>query len=447
MSALGQAYVEITGRIDGLDRTLKKAKDQTGQAMDRISKSIKAVPWTKITVGATAAGGALAYAMKQALDTADSIDKAAGKIGIATESLQTLRFAADQSGVAANTLDMALQRFSRRVGEAAQGGGELAKTLDQYGIAVRNADGGTRKLESILGDLAESIQGAGSQSEQLRIAFKAFDSEGAALVNMLKQGSEGMEELQEKAREAGLVMNDRLIDAAVQAKDQLALATDIIKTGFTKALIALAPTVSRIAENFNEWASSINNVIQGMLPMSLATIDELNRRIGETEDVIDSLMEKQRNPSGKLGYSGVYSQQLEVEREKLEELKAERDEAQATLESYNAALNRGTGAMGNHTTAMGQASDASEEMQANWMSEQKLFEKAVSNWSTFKPRGKNDNVFSTHRAKDSQVRGGFKRHARPSCRQVFCSPKHRLNSFFDRPLFDSQLPSVQCASA
>jgi hypothetical protein len=40
------------------------------------------------------------------------------------EALQELRFAANASGVEQQTLDMALQRFTRRAAEAAQGTGE-----------------------------------------------------------------------------------------------------------------------------------------------------------------------------------------------------------------------------------------------------------------------------------------------------------------------------------
>ena len=50
---------------------------------------------------------------------ADAIGETASKIGVGVEALQELRFAASLAGVEQQTLDMALQRFVRRVAEAA----------------------------------------------------------------------------------------------------------------------------------------------------------------------------------------------------------------------------------------------------------------------------------------------------------------------------------------
>jgi hypothetical protein len=60
---------------------------------------------------------------------------------VGVEALQELRFAAKASGVEQQTLDMALQRFTRRAAEAAQGTGEAKDALAQMGIALRDQSG------------------------------------------------------------------------------------------------------------------------------------------------------------------------------------------------------------------------------------------------------------------------------------------------------------------
>ena len=54
-------------------------------------------------------------------------------------ALQELRFAAKASGIEQQTLDMALQRFTRRAAEAAQGTGEAKDALAQMGMRLRIA--------------------------------------------------------------------------------------------------------------------------------------------------------------------------------------------------------------------------------------------------------------------------------------------------------------------
>jgi hypothetical protein len=57
----------------------------------------------------------------RSISAADAIGKSADKIGVGVEALPELRFAAKASGVEQQTLDRALQRFTRRAAGAAQG--------------------------------------------------------------------------------------------------------------------------------------------------------------------------------------------------------------------------------------------------------------------------------------------------------------------------------------
>ena len=60
-------------------------------------------------VAGVAAVGGLAVLVKRSIDAADSITKTADAIGISTDALQELRFAADLSGVSVESLDKALK--------------------------------------------------------------------------------------------------------------------------------------------------------------------------------------------------------------------------------------------------------------------------------------------------------------------------------------------------
>lgn len=243
------------------DRNLEiilTAKDLSGKAFTGILGRVDMLKKSVLSLSPLFIGGAIVYGLQRmvtgSLDAADSIGKVAGKVGLATDSLQELRYAANLAGVGADTLDMAMQRLSRRVGEAAQGKGELIGTLQQYGIAVRDAEGKTRSTEAVLLDLADAIAGAGSEQERLRIAFKAFDSEGAALVGMLKNGGAALDTTRRKARELGMVIEESLIRDAEKAKDRLSTLTHVIGAKLTAEVIRLAPQISEITEQLIELA-------------------------------------------------------------------------------------------------------------------------------------------------------------------------------------------------
>lgn len=169
---------------------------------------------------AAAGAAAFAFASKFA-SAADTTAKTADKIGLATDALQELRFSAERSGVSANALDTGMQRLARRTAEAAQGTGSLNSVLEQYGIAATNADGQARGAEEMLVDIAGAMERAGSEGERLRIAIAAFDTEGAGMVNMLRGGSAGLEELREAARSAGAVIGEDALRASEQFQDNM----------------------------------------------------------------------------------------------------------------------------------------------------------------------------------------------------------------------------------
>lgn len=73
----------------------------------------------QLTLMAGAATG-LGYLGKRLLDVADRTANAADRVGITTDLLQELRFAATQTGVPIEKLETSLERFTKRLGEAAR---------------------------------------------------------------------------------------------------------------------------------------------------------------------------------------------------------------------------------------------------------------------------------------------------------------------------------------
>jgi hypothetical protein len=171
-------------------------------------------------IGVTTVGGLTAL-VDRSISAANAIGKTADTIGVGVEALQELRFAAKASGVEQQTLDMALQRFTRRAAEAAQGTGEAKDALAQMGIALRDQSGNLRSSEDLLGDVADAFVRIEDPAERLRLAFKLFDSEGVALVNLLRGGSDALDEMRERARDLGIVLDEHLVRDAGRARDEL----------------------------------------------------------------------------------------------------------------------------------------------------------------------------------------------------------------------------------
>lgn len=175
--------------------------------------------FVQLTGLGSAAG--LAKLGTDALTLAAGLDHASAKIGVSTDLLQTLGFAGEQYGIKQDTTNMALQRFTRRLGEAQQGGGELLPVLKQYNVALTDSEGRARSAEDVLGDYAELLKATASPQERLRLAFKAFDSEGVGLVSTLTDGRAGLEAWGQQARDSGQLMEQETIKALSNAENAI----------------------------------------------------------------------------------------------------------------------------------------------------------------------------------------------------------------------------------
>ena len=232
------------------------AIDKTKAAFDRVSKGLKTVGGTaksagigiaKVGLAATGTAAALAIFSQRNFEAIDSLGKTASKLGVNVELLQEMRFAAEQTGIAQNTLDMALQRFIRRVGEAAKGTGEAKGALKDLGIQLKDGEGNLRSTRDILGDVADGIMNTESSSEQLRLSFKFFDSEGAALVNTLKNGKKGLEDYAREAQSLGFILDTETVANTEKFADQINIVKRQV-TGFVQyTLTSFLPVLQNIA--------------------------------------------------------------------------------------------------------------------------------------------------------------------------------------------------------
>ncbi len=237
--------------VDKFTKPLKKATamvKKLGSVAAGIGKGL-----AKIAVGIAATVGAVSLVVSKYVSMLDKIGKTAEKLGIDPEFLQKLRFAAEQTGVKVEALDMGLQRFIRRTAEAAKGTGEAKKALSDLGIALFDQNNQLRNIEEVFFDVADAIANTTDSAEQVRLAFKFFDSEGVALVATLKEGSEGLRNFYQEAENLGIIISrdtikkaEKFADAFNRIKKQMNAIVSGILGAFLPALEAVSGKFSTV---------------------------------------------------------------------------------------------------------------------------------------------------------------------------------------------------------
>ena len=247
-----------------------------------------------------AAAGGLATIIQVSANSIDRLGKVAKVTGFAAETLQKFQFAAEQSGVTSDNAALALRRFSRRLGEAQKGTGELLPALKKLGIETRDNEGRLKSAEEVLFEFADGLANTKDSTARLALAFKAFDSEGAELVEVLKNGSDGLNEFFTEAERLGIILNTSAIAGVEKYNDELNKLI-LVVTGVAKQLTAaLAPALTTIAtlltdkiiDQFGEGENAMEDFGKYLKDRLIGILQSIGRAFFELYKVIVLVVNK-----------------------------------------------------------------------------------------------------------------------------------------------------------
>ncbi|MEO1720955.1 MAG: hypothetical protein AAFR84_00970 [Pseudomonadota bacterium] len=233
-----------------IERNTERMRSAVNRVDDRISGLSSGLSRLGPQIAATFAVGSVVSFGRRALETADRIDKLSLSTQISTDRLQTLSFAADQLGVGADTLTAGLERFSRRLGEFANsGGGPAAKALETLGLETEILSDKFPTMNDRLDEVLRRLAAVPDPARQAALAAQLFGDEvGPKFARLLAQGIDGMEELEQKARDLGIVMEEDTIQKSVEAKDTLDALFTVIETRGIIAFAEFAPVIGGVAD-------------------------------------------------------------------------------------------------------------------------------------------------------------------------------------------------------
>ena len=263
---LGLNTAQLDSDTQKASRHFRRFEKDTGTSLDRIKAGIVGLTGkvALMTAGlATAAVAGLGIMAKRSIDAADKIGKLSTRLGASTEALSEYKHVAELSGVTFETLTMGWQRMTRRVAEAANGTGEAVKALDEMNINAKELN--KLKPEEQFEVLADALNGVENQADKVRLAMKLFDSEGVSLLQTMKDGSAGLDEMRESAAALGLTIGKDQAEAAEKAKDAMtrfqSTISGLVQTFTLDALPSITDFIDALAMGIPD---AVNHVSKAM---------------------------------------------------------------------------------------------------------------------------------------------------------------------------------------
>lgn len=243
MAVISKVSIGLQANTTGFTRGIKRANMGLSRLGSQLAIGIKRFAQFGVAAGAAAAAG-IAFFTKRELAAIDAQGKFAKALNISTEALGGFELAANISGVSNEKLTKGLSILSRRVGEAQQGIGEGKRALEDMGLSGEQLS--KLSLDEIFKKVADRVKGLKTNTEKAAVANQLFGRAGTELLNILNEGSAGIEKFQKRAEELGFTINKFDTQAVEDANDAFTELGLTIRGSFKQIAIAVAPALKFI---------------------------------------------------------------------------------------------------------------------------------------------------------------------------------------------------------
>lgn len=268
MAQVNGIEVRFTGDTSGLERSVAKAQGIIGD----FAKSTVLGLVGGLSVGAFVAAG------RAALNFADDIGKMAQKVGMTTEELSKLTYAAKLSDVSMQELQVGVQQLSKNMEAGSEG-------LAALGISATDSAGNLRSTSEVFADVAEAFSKIEDGAGKTAIAMNIFGRSGAQLIPLLNSGRAGLQAMGGEAQRLGVVIGSDAASAAETFNDNVTKLQEGLAGLTQKAIAPLLPKLIDLTQklidlsdtgaSLEDWATSVYRWFEGLDPRIAATRKEV----------------------------------------------------------------------------------------------------------------------------------------------------------------------------
>lgn len=204
---------------------------------------------------------------------ADELGDLAVTLGVTTDGLQKLGYAAQMSGSDAATLQAGLSFLARSASAASDGNKEMAATFGRLGVKLKDSSGNLRSTDALLLDMAGSLDKVKSPTERAALAADLLGrSAGPRLQQFLAQGREGIEALGKELEELGGLMDEGFIESSGEMNDNLDRMNVVVRSVGLTIARSFLPTLRTLTSGMVGWWRANRQVIEQRLTTVIDSI-------------------------------------------------------------------------------------------------------------------------------------------------------------------------------
>lgn len=265
------------------DKVIKKAKDG----------ATRFVKFLGVLSGAATGAGAavLGLATHTAL-VAEEIGQAAQRVGLTTDQLQELRYAATSAGVEVNDLQGAFISQANNAASAAAGNEELIVLFRKLGVQIRDTSGKIRPQADLFVDIAEGLSKITDETLRTSMAAKIYGDVGAKLMPLFLTGARGIDEYRKRAHELGIVLGRDAIQTSMEYTTILGETKTAILGVKNEIGIALLPMVRDAIQAMRDWIVTNREIVSEKIDLWAERLGRAIKGAGAVFREVDRVVQK-----------------------------------------------------------------------------------------------------------------------------------------------------------
>lgn len=260
----------------GLSRGMGTALSGAGRLLSSVGGLSTALGAAGLAGAATAAVVSFRSASQEVADLRNDIADASTRSGIATDTLQGLRLAAEGAGLSFSSLTSGLDQFGRRVSDAAKGGNATADAFASLGVSVTDASGDIRDGDAVLRETLVALNEMEPSAQRSALAVETLGRSGGKLLQALS-GSE-LESFVALADEFGVGVGPRAAKSAGEwqrAIAELGVVLDGVKGQLVDSLGGGADLVFGLSEAVVISVETIKGALSGFVTGIGGVVDDI----------------------------------------------------------------------------------------------------------------------------------------------------------------------------
>lgn len=266
---------KVNARIDKLTEPARRVRaafkdlfeesrfSRIGDAAELVGKRWQALTGlvseiTRVAAAATLAVGGLFMGFKRMADGTDRLSDTAKMLGVTTQELQRLGYAAQMSGSSTEEMGDALRFLSRAKADALSGNKEMAQWFERVGISAQQLK--KASLTEVLGKIGDTFNRVGDDgsnaAKKVAVTMALLGRSGASMKQTLENGSEGLKKLGDEADRLGIVLQDKTIESMGDFNDSWDRLRMTLFGATANALGAVAPVLQGILQRITDWTAA-----------------------------------------------------------------------------------------------------------------------------------------------------------------------------------------------